>query len=140
MGYLAKINILKKDIFRWTILLPVTFIVIVACAVMIVSLEDLFLSFYSQNTTDQIIDYLIMISIPMIICLCSYFIAPKFKFISAIIMMFMTLIPFIASFVMDNRIRNLPNLSQIKYINFINAHTISVIICLFIVYKLEKLK
>ena len=140
MGYLAKINILKKDIFRWTILLPVTFIVIVACAVMIVSLEDLFLSFYSQNTTAQIIDYLIMTSIPLIICLCGYFIAPKFKFISAIIMMFMTSIPFIASFVMDNRIRNLPNLSQIKYINLINPHTITAVVFLFIVYKLEKLK
>ena len=130
----------KKDIFRWVILLPITFILIVACAVLIISLENLFLSFYSQNTTTQITDYLIMTSIPLIVCLCGYYIAPKFKFISSLVMMFITLIPFIESFIMDNRIRNFPNLSQIKYINFINPHTITVIILLFIVYKLEKIK
>ena len=130
----------KKDIFRWVILLPITFILIVACAVLIISLENLFLSFYSQNTTTQITDYLIMTSIPLIVCLCGYYIAPKFKFISSLVMMFITLIPFIESFIMENRIRNFPNLSQIKYINFINPHTITVIILLFIVYKLEKIK
>lgn len=130
----------KKDIFRWVILLPITFILIVACAVLIVSLENLFLSFYNQNTTTQITDYLIMTSIPLIVCLCGYFIAPKFKFISSLVMMFITLIPFIESFIMENRIRNISNLSQIKYINFINPHTITVIILLFIVYKLEKIK
>ena len=130
----------KKDIFRWVILLPITFILIVACAVLIISLENLFLSFYSQNTTTQITDYLIMTSIPLIVCLCGYYIAPKFKFISSLVMIFITLIPFIESFIMDNRIRNFPNLSQIKYINFINPHTITVIILLFIVYKLEKIK
>lgn len=130
----------KKDIFRWVILLPITFILIVACAVLIISLENLFLSFYSQNTTTQVTDYLIMTSIPLIVCLCGYYIAPKFKFISSLVMMFITLIPFIESFIMDNRIRNFPNLSQIKYINFINPHTITVIILLFIVYKLEKIK
>ena len=113
---------------------------IVACAVLIVSLENLFLSFYSQNTTTQITDYLIMSSIPLIICLCGYFIAPRFKFISVLFMMLLSLIPFIESFIMDNRIRNLPNLSQIKYINFINPHTITIIVLLLIVYKLEKMK
>lgn len=130
----------KKDILRWVILLPLTFILIVACALLIVSLEDFFLSFYSQNTATQITSYLIMISIPLIVCLCGYFIAPRFKFISALLMMLLTLIPFIESFIMDNRIRNLPNLSEIKYINFINPHTITIIVLLFIVYKLEKMK
>lgn len=130
----------KKDILRWILLLPFTFFLIVFCASFIVGLEDFFLRFYNQNTVNQITSYCIMTAVPLIICLCGHFIAPKFKFISSLVMMFITVIPFIESFIMDNRIRNVSNLSQIKYINFINPYTITVIILLFIVYKLEKIK
>jgi hypothetical protein len=131
----TKIN--KLDIARWILLLPVTLIFIVIYSVFVIGSEDFLSKFYDEYIASRIIEYLIMVFVPIIIALCGYFIAPKFKFITVLVMMLITAIPAIESFMMDNRIRDLSNISQIKYITFINPLTIIILLLLIGVYKIE---
>ena len=131
----TKIN--KLDIARWILLLPVTLIFIVIYSVFVIGSEDFLSKFYDEYIASKIIEYLIMVFVPIIIALCGYFIAPKFKFITVLVMMLITAIPAIESFMMDNRIRDLSNISQIKYITFINPLTIIILLLLIGVYKIE---
>ena len=125
-------------IIRWVALLPVTFLLIVCFGSLLIGSEEHLLSIFKEKTVIKIIDYSILVLMPIIIALSSFFIAPRYKLISVILMVCISLIPYILSFDMDNRIRGLSNFSQLKYINFINPLTITIIFILLIAYKLGK--
>jgi len=128
----------KIDIIRWVLLLPITFFIIASFGTLVIGSEEFLQKIFNGHTVIKIIDYSILVLMPIIIALCGFFIAPKYKLISVLIMICISLIPYILSFDMDNSIREVSNFSQIKYINFINPLTITTLILLLIIYKLEK--
>lgn len=133
-----KISNKKLDMIRWVFLIPITLLLLISFVNLEVDSESMLLKIFSQKIVSQIIDNSVLVFMPLIIALCGFYIAPKYKFISVVVLMCISFIPYLLSFDMDNSIRGVSNFSQINYINFINPLTISILILLFIVYKLEK--
>ena len=135
---MKKIPSKKIDIIRWALLLPITFFIIASFGSLIIGSEEYLQSFFNRQAVIKIIDYSILVLMPIVIALCGFFIAPKNKLISVVIMICISLTPYMLSFDMDNSIREVSNFSQIKHIDFINPFTITTLILLLIIYKLEK--
>ena len=82
-----KTQITKLDIVSWVAVLPVTIIALTLFAAFFIELFYKALNnVLNKDAVANIVGYINAISLPAIIVVCAYFISPKFKFKSCVIL------------------------------------------------------
>ena len=121
----------KLDIARWVSVLPVSVILLIVYGEISSWITKVYLVNFHGDADSYFTAYIDCIIIPLIILICGYFISPRFKFISALIL---TL--FYAS---TSAFALLTNPYMNSRLNpFIFVYLIVFCLGLYVIYKLEK--
>ena len=124
----------KIDILRWVAVLPITILIIVIYTTLVV---DLFYKVFDILFNEEVVAHIVgitnMILIPILITACGYYIAPKFKFKSTLILVSFFLL--LESISVSLRIYEHMHLNP-----YVSLALISHLIALYVVYKLENIK
>ena len=81
-----KIPINKLDIARWIALLPISVIALLAYGEISSWINKTYLIYLHGDGDSYFTSYIDCISIPALVLFCGYFISPKFKFTSTLIL------------------------------------------------------
>ena len=99
----------KKDIFRWISLLPLTILAIFLFQTLLLDPFYFFLSKHlNENAVAYISGHLSAIFLPLLVIVCGYYISPKFKFRSTVILVLFFLIIQTINILFNEYIRNNP--------------------------------
>lgn len=131
---MKKLKITKLDIVKWIALIPVTIIFLLIYTSTFIDLLYWSLNkFFNEGLVAHIVGFINAISLPIIVIGCGYWISPKFKFHSTLILAlcFATL----QLFHIIYRINNHWDLNP-----FISLSALSYLISLYVVYKIENEK
>ena len=129
-----KIPINKLDIARWIAAIPVTVIAILLYAKIILDPLYRFLPLaFNIRLQNLIFSVFNAILIPIIITVCAYWISPKNKFKSTLVIVLI--------FISLHALRYLDSTyGRENFISFMPLYALSYLLSLFIVYKLENQK
>ncbi len=84
---MKKVNITKLDVVRWISILPVTMLLLILYSSLIDdSFYMIFNKFFNEEIVSRIIGLINAVSLPTLIIACGYFISPKFRFQSTLIL------------------------------------------------------
>lgn len=128
---MAKKNqITKLDIARWIAVLPATILGIIIFSTLFISmLYQVLPKLTNLNTVDNILGFLNAFLLPLVIIACGYWISPKFKFKSTLILSLLFIILQTLHIIYNEYDRSNP---------FIPVFAISYLIGLFVVYRFGK--
>lgn len=127
-------KITKLDVARWVGVIPLTIIFLILYTSTFIDLLYWFLNkFFNEEMVAHIVGFTNAITLPVIIVFCSYWISPKYKFQSTLVLVLCFAI--LQLFQIIYRIQNHWSLNP-----FIALSGAIYLIGLFVVYKLEKSK
>jgi hypothetical protein len=125
-----KTSLTKLDIARWAALIPLTIVAILLYAnIFIDALYAVFNKAFDEHTVANIVGFINATSLPALIVTCGYWISPRFKFKSTLVLVLFFSSLQIHYFFDTAYVRNNP---------FILFFVISYLLGLLIVYRLEK--
>jgi hypothetical protein len=82
-----KLQITKLDIARWISVLPVTVLLLILYTTVILDFfYMIFNKFFNEEIVSHIMGFINAVSLPALIIACGYYISPKFKFKSTLIL------------------------------------------------------
>lgn len=88
-----KIQITKMDILKWVMLLPITLLFLFLYVTIVVDLLYKFFDiFFNEEVVAHLVSIFDYIAIPTIVSACGYYISPKFKFKSTLVLVLVFLI------------------------------------------------
>ena len=129
-----KTQITKLDIARWIAILPITIIAIVLFATVFVWLLYKALNtFLNAETVAHIVGYINAFSLPAIITACTYWVSPRFKFKTCLILAIIFIMMQTWHYFDSEYVRH----GLAPYIDF---YAMSYFISLYVAYKLDKKK
>ena len=126
---MSRIN--KLEIVRWIAVLPITVIALTLFAAFFIELfYKAFNAFFNEDAVGHIVGYINALSLPAIIVACAFFVSPKFKFKSSLILAIVFIALQIWHYIDSAYVRH-------GIDPYIPIYAISYFISLYIVYKLD---
>lgn len=128
-----KIQITKIDIARWVAVLPVTIIALLIYGEFSSWLNKVYLMNFHGDGDSFFTVYIDCVAIPSIILGCSYFISPKFKFKSALVLISFFALTTVYALLTNEYLKH-------QFNPFIAIYFVTASLGLYVIYLLENKK
>jgi hypothetical protein len=128
---MKKLKISKLDVARWVAIIPLTIIFLFLYTSSFIDLLYWSLNkFFNEEIVAHLVGFINAITLPIIIVFCGYWVSPKYKFQSTLVLVLCFVI--LQLFQIVYRIQNHWSLNP-----FISLSLVSYLFSLYVIYKLE---